>query len=170
MTASPLRRLAEEPLVLRRPRAEHHELHSEVEQSIERRDDEVEALLLGKPRDGADERRARIRRQPELTLQRFLVFRLPFKVLASEGGPQERVARRVPDRHVNAVQHAMECVGALPQLALEAVTVIEDLFRVGRRHGGHEVGRQDPAAQEVQLIAPHVGLERRVGKADDAGL
>ena len=134
--------------------AEHGQLGADREQVGQRRQEQIEALLLGEPAHHAEQGRARVDGEPELALQRRLVGRLPLHLPGTVGGDEMGVVPRVPHVVVDPVHDARHLarLGAQHPVEPHALRNGEDLAGVGGAHRRDVVGVAHASLQEADLL------------------
>jgi len=149
---------------------------------VDRGDDEVDALLVREARGHGEERGLWLDGEPEPPLQERLVQGLAFgDVLRTVARVSDRILARVVHLLIDAVQDARDAVGPRAQDALQTHAELGpalDLARVGRAHGRHRVGQNEPGfqvahgapvlerAHRLEVLLVKAGLERRVRRVD----
>ena len=107
-------------------------------------------------RDHHHERAVVANLEPQLFLQLGLAHGLAGTVLHGVVGGNALVGRRVKARHVNAVQNALQRIGALAQNAVQALAKLGrlDLVGIGGAHRGDGIG----IAQRAQHVVDAAGI------------
>jgi hypothetical protein len=134
---------------------EKHELRVAGEQIVSAQD-EVEALLGHETAGHAEERRLPTLRQAERALEGGLAAALSLEVVGGILRGDLSVRGRVPLALVDTVEHADEAVGQPGEVIVQAEPASRraELVRLGGAHGGHEVGEDQAALEEVHLPVP----------------
>ena len=136
--------------------AQHRHLHAAGQNAVERVHDQVHALLARQTRDHNHERTVVAHLEPQLFLQFCLADGLAGAVLNGVVGGNALVGRRVKARHIDAIQNALQRVGALAQHAVQALAKLGrlDLVGIGGAHRGDGVG----IAQRAQHVVDAAGV------------
>ena len=148
--------VAQAVLVVAVAGAQHRHLHAAGQNAVERVHDQVHALLARQARDHHHQRTVVANLEPQLFLQLGLAHGLAGAVLHGVVRGNALVGRRVKARHVNAVENALQRVGALAQHAVQALAKLGrlDLARIGGAHRGDGVG----IAQRAQHVVDAAGV------------
>ena len=122
--------------------------------------DQVQALLVGQPGHQANDELVVVLPQPQLLLQRPLVFLLPGQDIGDVVvGMEHGVCPGVPDVVVDAVDDAVELAGVVAQVGIQPLAVGGglDLLGVGAGDGGDHVAIGEAALH-------HVGIQPVLGQ------
>jgi len=144
----------EQLVVLRIAGAEDDQLDFKLEQVADRRGDEIESLLIGQPRDHADNGHRRIKGEGGLLGEGLFVFLLVLEGRSAEFGGDEAVFLGIPDAVIDPVEDAAQVILALQQHPLQTaaqIGVILDLGGVGGTDRGDQIGAPDPGLEKTDL-------------------
>ena len=135
---------------------------------------QVEALLIRKAGDDAEQRPVDARRQPHLRLQRGLVANPHVDAQSAIVLRQRNVGGRIPDSVVDAVDDSLHDrrAGAQETIKRHAELGRHDLARIGRRNGGDAVGKPEASfevADTAEIFDPvdGEGLRGQAQLAED---
>ena len=148
--------VAQAVLVVAVAGAQHGHLNAAGQDAVERVHDQVHALLARQARDHHHERAVVANLKPQLLLQLSLAHGLAGTVLHGVIGGNALIGCRVKARNVNAVEDALQRVGALAQHTVQALAKLGrlDLARIGGAHRGDGVG----IVQRTQHVVDAAGV------------
>ena len=148
--------VAQSVLVVAVAGAQHRHLHAAGQNAVECIHDQVHALLARQARDHHHERTVIAHLEPQLLLQLGLAHGLARTVVNRVVGGDALVGRRVKARDVDAIQNALQRIGALAQHAVQALAKLGrlDLVGIGGAHRGNGVG----IAQGAQHVVDAAGV------------
>ena len=133
--------------------------------------EQIGTFLRREPADHAEQRTLRRYIEIELTLQRSLVARFRIERARVVVAVEQRIAGRVPDALVDAVQDAGQGVATLRQHAFEshAERCMLDLSRIRRTDRRQPVGEHQACLQErrASVVFDAFDTERLAGKAKE---
>ena len=148
--------VAQAVLVVAVAGAQHGHLNAAGQDAVERVHDQVHALLARQARDHHHKRAVVANLEPQLLLQLGLAHGLARTVFNRVVGGNALVGRRVKASHINAIQNALQRIGALAQHTVQALAKLGrlDLARIGGAHRGDGVG----IAQRAQHVVDAAGV------------